>query len=94
MIRAHNLRRMPFQLGWGERTDQSESAACHLSTLPHLLSHAIDMAFAGTEVVTSAYMRLLYLKIRRSSTEGGIFSLVKVCTCFELCTLLEKGYGT
>jgi hypothetical protein len=26
--------RMPFQLGWGERTEQSESAACQLSTLP------------------------------------------------------------
>jgi hypothetical protein len=32
---------MLFQLGWGERNDQSESAACP----PRPLSHAIDMAF-------------------------------------------------
>jgi hypothetical protein len=32
---------VPFQKGWGERTDQSESAACP----PHPLSHTIDMAF-------------------------------------------------
>jgi hypothetical protein len=39
---------MPFQKGWGERTDQSESAACP----PHPLSHTIDM-HSRTEVVTS-----------------------------------------
>jgi hypothetical protein len=33
--------RMPFQNGRGERTGQSESAACP----PHPLSHTIDMAF-------------------------------------------------
>jgi hypothetical protein len=32
---------MPFQKGWGERTDQSQSAACP----PHPLSHTIDIAF-------------------------------------------------
>jgi hypothetical protein len=43
LTRAHNLRRPNvIPIGVGERTDQSESAACHLSTLPmHPLSHGI-----------------------------------------------------
>jgi hypothetical protein len=40
--RGDNLRRPnAIPKGWGERTDQSESAACP----PHLLSNTIDMEF-------------------------------------------------
>jgi hypothetical protein len=39
-------------LGGGNRTDQSESAACHLSTLP-IPSHWPLQWHSGTEVVTS-----------------------------------------
>jgi hypothetical protein len=45
--------RMPFQMGWGERTGQSESTACHLIILP-APSHMPLTWHSGTEVVTSA----------------------------------------
>jgi hypothetical protein len=53
LTRAHNLRRPNvIPIGVGERTDQSESAACHLSTR----THAPPLTWhSGTEVATSVF---------------------------------------
>jgi hypothetical protein len=55
---------MPFQKGWGERTDQSESAAGP----PYAPSHIPLPWHSGTEVVTSGWFYILK-EIKKNCSE-------------------------
>jgi hypothetical protein len=92
---------MPFQLGGGERTDQSQSSACHLSTHP-TPSHIKLTWHSGTEVVTSdsTLIKMLYGQWRFSNKILRVWILfwvrlemkyhcTVICTCVEYLRIIS-----